>query len=332
MSYLVSKFNDKPGYSNKADGTRVYNVKYIVESSTPNDLNIHAARKAVGMPAPAAKYEFDPGVFNAAITLDDIKFASNRTLFYFNVEYAPQELSTQTDTSEDPLKQKPKVSYGTVKYQVPFDLAYAEGDTQGNPSAPVVNTAFQKFDPPPVKLKINRLVTIQYNVRIFREEWTDDFIDTVNESKISILGANSAIGCARINDLNASNAFDSNGREYFQVTVVIEKSKEPFKPKFLSQGFMALSSEGILDNIYIFTDPDAGTGLKSVIQCKSDFANVKQLIVDGLLEPVQEPHKLDEDGKLLFSGDPVYVEYQQNWLADWSPLLIPKTKPGSIRI
>jgi hypothetical protein len=323
MSYTVNKFNDKPGYTNKADGTRSYSVKYIVESTTANDLNIHAARKATGMPVAGSAYEYDSGVFLSTVSVDDVKFTDSKTIFYFNAEYEIPTGGGGEPGGDDPLNQPVKVTYGNVKYQVPFDMAYKSTDAQGSPTEPVVNTAGQKFDPPAVKMKINSLISLQYNVRIFRQEWQEIYTDTINLSAVNILGSVIPVNCARINELTATNAFDSDGKEYWQVNVSIEKSKTPFTVNLLNQGFMALNSTGILDNIYVFSDADAvAPALKSVIQCKSDFANTKQLIADGLLEPVQEPQKLDENGQV--SETPLYTSFKQNYSADWSPLLIPK--------
>jgi hypothetical protein len=328
MSYTANKYNDKVSYTNNADGTRSYGVKYIVESTMVNDHNIHAARLAAGMPARGAAYPYDPGVFVSNITLDDVKYSADKTIFVFNVEYGVQEGTTQKPGEDDPIKQPPKTSYGTVKYQVPFEKAYQPGDTQGNPTKLVVNAAGKKFDPSAVKMKINSLISIQYNVRIFRLEWLATYIDTINRSAVTILGVPVAAYCARINDLNAANAFDSNGREYWGVNISIEISNEVFIVYLLNNGYMAKNAAGtgVPDNIYIYSKGAATPEIK----CKCDFADVENKIADGTLTPVGEPHLLAADGKLLAVGEtPVYLPFQQNWDIDWSPLLIPKKKISS---
>ncbi|MFA6451721.1 MAG: hypothetical protein WCX65_19775, partial [bacterium] len=164
MSYTVNKVPGNTSYTNKADGSRTYAIKYLVESTTVNDVNIHAARKASGMPTVGSAYVHDPGAFAQEAVLDDIKQAVDKTIFAFTVDYQPKEGgggSSETQ-SEDPTKQPPKISSASVKYQIPFIKGYKAGDVQGTPTQPVLNLCKQKYDPPAVALKINSLMSIQY--------------------------------------------------------------------------------------------------------------------------------------------------------------------------
>lgn len=332
MSYTVNKAPGNPSYTNRADGSRVYAIKYIVESSTVNDVNIHAARKAIGMPNRGDAYIHDPGAFAQEAVLEDIKQAVNKTIFAFSVDYQPMEGGGggSLTQDEDPTKQPPKISYGNVKYQIPFIKGYKAGDVQGTPTQPVLNLCKQKYDPPAVALKINSLMTIQYNIRVFKHEWIRKYVNTINKNEITICGVVNPVLTARINELSASNSFDSNGKEYWQVSITIESSDEKFITSIAEMSYMAFNDNGDLDNLYVYADPDNNT---AEIQCKSDFGNLKQLIADGLIEPIQNPHNLDADGYVAAPGAAtIYTDYQQCFDIDWSPLLIPKTKGGAIRV
>ena len=324
MSYTVAIKDDEIGYSNQ-NGKRSYSVKYIVESTTLNDLDIYSAQNATGMPSLGDAYTYDAGVFVANITLDERKDASgSKTVFIFTVDYQTSSSDlTLNQNSADPLSEPPKVSTATVRYQVPFEKAYKDGDSNGEPTEDVLNTAAQPFDPPATREIVHPVITIQYNSRSYNHSWIDDFVGTTNKSSITFVGKTANPNCARINDISASNNFDVNGDEYWTISVSIETSKEPFKRKLLSQGMMALNEAGSIDNIYVETDPDTSA---SIIKCKSDITGLVQKMKDGKAEPVSEPKLLDENGKILAQdGTPYYIEKQGNFKASWNALNIPRT-------
>lgn len=330
MSYIVNKAPGSPSYTNKADGSRTYGIKYIVESTTINDVNIHAARKAIGMPVVGDAYVNDPGAFAQEAVLDDIKQAADKTIFTFSVDYQPREGGggANETQSEDPTKQPPKIGYGNVKYQIPFIRGYKAGDVQGTPTQPVLNLCKQKYDPPAVAMKINSLMTIQYNVRLFRYEWIDQYIDTINRSPVVVCGVSMPQYKAKINDLSASNSFDSNGKEFWQVSITIESSTTKFLTSLLEQAYECYNAAGNLDHIYIWAKL-----LSARTACKSDLTAAEREEDDKYITPVSEPKLLTSAGKLAANGaTPIYTDYQQCYDMDWSPLLIPKTKGGTIRI
>ena len=124
MSYTVAKYEpEKPSYEN-AGQNRTYNIKYVVISSTQKDHDIHSARNASGMPANGTAYEYDSGVFVSRVSLDDMEYTDEGTLFFFNVEYSVSSASTLSLNSSSPINEPPKVNFGVVKYVVPFELGY----------------------------------------------------------------------------------------------------------------------------------------------------------------------------------------------------------------
>lgn len=325
MSYTVTRYFDSAGYT-KSSSNRTYNIKYIVESSTENDMDIHAAGNASTVPQLGAVYDYDSGVFVKTVTLDSHKFADDKTIFIFNVQYESGSSSSSDFGSANPLNDPPKITVGTAKYSVPFELAYQDGDAQASPSKPVLNSASQKFDPPMAIEQVNTVVTVQYNVRTFKGDWIQKFVNTLNSSSMTVVGITIPPCQGRINEIGASNNYDSNGNQYWTVSVAIEISGKSFRKSVLDQGAMALNAKSQLDIIYVETD-DEGNATKKL---KSDIENLKQKLKDGKAEIAPEPSLLNQAGGLLAQGaDPKYISYRAFYETSWNSLNLPKKLTSS---
>lgn len=332
MSYKTNKAQGNPAFSEKQDGTRSYGIKYMVESSTVNDVDFKAARNATGMPQAGDTYINDSGVFAGDATLEDIKHAIDKTIFVFGVDYSGDDGGGSIpNTEKDPTKQNPKVSWSCAKYTVPFIKAWhGTDDVIGTAKLAVLNTAGQKHDPPPVTLRINKVVNIQYNIRKFDSAWFDK-VNTLNQSQETILDLHVRVNEARINDMNASDAYDSKGKQYWQISITIEFGN--FDLSLLNLGFMALNTARKLDNVYTYANALKTTPeTRCFTKCLSDMTEDDRAESDKFISQVSEPHLLDAEGKLLAAGaDPVYTTYRQNQETSWSELLVPKVKKYNIR-
>lgn len=326
MSYTVNKRYESASYSHETKG-RSYSIPYIVNSTTPYDKNIHAARSASGMPAIGSVYEHDSGSFCKRMSLNEVSYGSSETVFYFTADYEPSDGSLNYNSSS-PLTEPPKISFATAKYQEPFERAY--NDTyQGEPATPVLNSAGIQFDPPAIKERINTIINIQYNKKTFNGSWIQQYTGTINRDSLTVAGISIPGQCGRINEIGASNNYDENGAEYWTISISIEVSNTFMYRKILDQGMMALGSNGTPEPIYVLTDTESK---QSELKLKSDIA------ADILLgqnstktaEPVSEPQKLDGSGGILAAGEePEYIEFWDNKAISWSTLSIPKTTSSS---
>jgi hypothetical protein len=331
MSYTVNRQLEGFGGSFTSE-QRSYTIPYIVESSTKDDWDINAARKATGMPAIGSKLTQDSGAFCDNISLSGIEFGTDATKFTFTTTFATKQVGENNENSSDPLKTPPRISYGTVTYSRVMEAAYnttaGSEDDQGDPTEPVTNSAGQPFDPPLMGVKVNSLVTIQYNNKNFGDDWIEGFVNTTNKSAVSVASKQIQANHGKIKEISAENNFKDDGTEYWSITVQIEISDEPFKRKVQDRGFSVYLSAGSpspdeVDPLWVVTDNDAGT---SEVLKKSTISDFATKFKNGTAEPVAEAQKLDGAGG-IYTGDAnnaVYLEYQESFQKEWDTLNIPQ--------
>jgi len=333
MSYTVQKYNAPLGFSSQGT-VRNYTVKYIVESTTEYDMNLRGALAADGMPQIGDAYEYDAGSFvSNHPELEEHSFLTGKTIWIFSVSYSSNSTMAGVSGYTDPTSEPPKITFGYVKYTIPFELSYKRGDSNGKPSKPVLTSSKCKYDPPATTEIVNGLINIQYNSRSWSPYWITEYINTINAVSVTVAGCSIDGGNGKINELGASSAYDTKGNLYWVISAQIETSKSGFKKKILDQCSMAYNSKNELDNIYVEMTVNEDGTKTSVKKCKSDIAGTakefKTKLQNGLIEPANEPSLLDGHGKILAeSANPVYNEEEAYYDTFWTALKLPKTYKG----
>lgn len=182
-------------------------------------------------------------------------------------EYGPYDAN---QWPQNPTERTPKVSWSFAQFE-----AIADQDVDGNP---ILNTAFDYFDPPVTKDDSRPILTIVRNEATFDENLAEDYKDTVNADAFWGKDAKTV----KVSNISAEWAFDSDIGFYFIVTYEFHVNKDGWKKKPLNQGMRQLSSDG---------------------------SKQQQILVNGA--PISSPALLDEDGVVLAAGaDPVYLEFE----------------------
>lgn len=209
---------------------------------------------------------------------------------------------------DDPTNEDPQVSFTGVQYDVVVDKAYQSGDTVGNPTRPVVNSAKDEFDPPITQPESRTLVTIKQNLSGYNPLWSMEYENTINNGKITIVGIKVGATKARMVKIDAifktsPNPNSTRDYEYYEVVYQIELNKRGYRRAIADIGFYHIDAAD---------------------------SNKKKHIRDDKLLLISEPWKLDgDDGNLQVdqNADPQYIEFQTYWEASWTSLNIPRNMP-----
>jgi len=224
------------------------------------------------------------------------------------VTYA-QDLNEQ----EQPWLNNPVISYGVEYVDEVFERAYFEDGVGGagditNPTAAVLNTAGDLFDPPIIKSR--PIVLIRVTVDVSREEYPPTLLlwypNTVNALAVSIAGIPAFPKQALLKNIATDKKYTPSGVEYYTVSYDFLIDIRTHVSKILDRGF----------NAYFNVD---GLVKKRPIKY-SDIPNAA--IEEGQIEddPVRDPVLLDGAGGVLDEGNPFYIPYDAHYAADWAAL------------
>jgi hypothetical protein len=200
----------------------------------------------------------------------------------------------------------PDISYTWAQYQRVVENAYQDGDTQGNPTQPIQNSAGDPFDPPLVQEFSNLVININRNEKAgdFDPNVMADYEETINSVKITIAGVLIDINEGRMRKIGGTKKWDVLGQEYWNATYEIEIDRETHIRQVLDQGFFQ----------------KAGTDDRRRIMA-SDIGQVT-----GQDTPVDIAQKLDGAGFVLSdtaSAGAKYLDFQTYFARDWGPLKLP---------
>jgi hypothetical protein len=228
--------------------------------------------------------------------------------------YAPNTESFTTSPGETKPWDLPPfgISFSSIAYNKVLKEAYQTGDTRGNPTKAVLNSAKDPFDPPAEIEVFNLAIKFSYNIRFFNVTMIRDFIGTVNSANYSVIDISVPAQKGKINALSAQklDVKDADGNydySYYQVDVEIEISEKDYISRLLDIGFHHLvdgkPKEITMFDINSTLDPD-GEGKNAVT----------------------EPQKLNGSGAL--GTDAFYIPFYDKFITSWQPLSLPKTMRG----
>ena len=320
MSYTIEKLELLDAGLDAVDRNCV--LRYIILSTTDNDIDFNSAINATDMPNLGSTYPHDTGLFLKDKKVSEWNPLSSGTRFIVDCSYVTSRKGGITDESIDPLSAPPRISFSTARYRVVMSKAYATGDPASTPSVNVLNSAGLQFDPPLTKEIANTLMSLTYNTRTWDFSYVSKYINKLNKDQLKITNTPIQAKHARINDLNADDNYDANGNIYWTVSIQIEISDKEFNTQVLDAGLMAKKSGGTIpENIYLETATN-GTVTKLV---RSEISGFTAKLKAGSVELVNEPQLLNGSGNLLgVGGTPVYGTYQGNPAVSWASLNLPK--------
>jgi len=223
--------------------------------------------------------------------------------------YEPDSSTYSSETGDiNPWDLPPyNISFGVVTYNRVLKEGYQQGDTRGNPTEAVLNSAQDPFDPPVETVEYNSLLKFSYNKRHFSLKYVSRYQGTINASPIDVLGYSVANSHGRLNNISASkiDVTDSDGdyvHSYYKIDIEVELAMKVFDVKVLDSGFY----EFIGGEKYAILNSDIDTA--------------------GNDDEVTEPQKLNGDG--ILSEDAVYLSFNPFFTTRWSGLGMPRTLTG----
>lgn len=164
--------------------------------------------------------------------------------------------SDEVEFSSNPLTEVPRFTWESEQYQVP-----AVKDRNGKG---VVNSAGDSFDPPPMKDKSRRIVTVTRNV-VAVPTWLLTYEDAVNSDIFVVDGFVVGAGQAKCQRVNISERMQRDGIEYRTLTIEIHLSKDGWKIEPLDEGFRQINPENNTERIDI-KDPQTGQKVTAPVQ------------------------------------------------------------------
>lgn len=280
--------------SSTADGM-AYTRQYTIRSTT--DLDESTALAVAGLPVVGEKHPTNNKAFVESVSVEE---ADGPKIWRADVNYAVPKGAgphDEDDETTDPCDQRPVVSFGSASYTKVVDRAYDTGDTQGNPTLPIENSAGDPFDPPLQENFSRPLLNVKYNLRRFSPTLKHELENTINLTALVVAGFSVPALKGRIISIGCDPAYDAEDELYWQMSVQVEVNPDGYTRKVLDQGF------------YFLDD--------------GDKTEITALDKDGAEVPVTEPQKLDGSGAK--STTPVFLSFKTLWAADWSPLNLPRS-------
>lgn len=262
-----------------ADWKRTYSRSFLVKAT--KDLGSKSVREGVGV-AIGATYSFgseaDSGAFANDVTVTCSKASKSYYYWDATVEYGPIDPSVRP---LNPLDEQPRVTWGWAQFQ--------EAVTQDRDGNPILNTAFDPFDPPISKDQSRPILGLVRNEANFDQDLADSLRDTVNDA--SWWGA--AAGKVKLRSISANRTYNADaGGWYWEVSYEFQFNRDGWNSKPLNAGFRQLNAAG-----------DAQ----------------EQIYRDG--NPVSSPVPLGTDGRALSpSGTPIFMDFPVYSESDFSLL------------
>jgi hypothetical protein len=172
----------------------------------------------------AAQVSSDPRVWNV----------SDPRVWNVTVSYASDESnSSGTGSSDDP---DPEARPAVIEWSFAQFQRVADKDLNGTP---IVNSAFDQFDPPPLRDDSRPVLRITRIEAGFDPARALDFQDTVNAD--NFFGANPGQSkCASI----GARSFFENDRQWFEVVYEFHFRRDGFQLSILDQGYRQIELDG----------------------------------------------------------------------------------------
>jgi hypothetical protein len=258
----VVKVSETPGKrsgntNNRYEGTykRVFSV--VLSSSrygpiaaaaavtSAYDLAIGTAYSIGVAPDPTATppvvgdawHEADPGSRVVSITADEDGQADGCG-WTVTVDYGPGE------ASDNPLDEPPQLDWQFTAYERPVDQ-----DTSGNP---IVNTAGDPFDPPPMRDDSRPVLVITRNELTFNPATSWEYRDTLNNAAFYGAPTGTVKLKSRVGTQVQSRLVA--GGSYWRVTYTFEFNADGWAKTILNAGYRQLAS-GALTQVFINNQP-----------------------------------------------------------------------------
>jgi len=277
--------------------------------------------KNTSVPAIGTAHPDNSTLLATSISISDPKDGDVKKATYeVTVTYTkPLQGGSISSSTVQPWNRDPfNISYAPLEIVVPFQKAYDyTQDYNGAPSIPVLNKAGDPFEDSTTQQ--NLIMRFSYNLETFDPKWIVEYMDTINDEDIQLLGISIPDYHGRMKNLAASKmqTYDDDGvleYEYWQVDVEIEISAVVWKKEIMERGLFALGTASTISTkfrIYIDTDGTLG--------------NKKDLSAEAI--PVDEPQKLNTDGTLYSSlTDAKYTTFYDRFAASWEELNLPGAK------
>lgn len=235
------------------------------------------------------------------------------------LSYATQQTNSDPNTEQDdPVNQPAVVRFGSVEKMEVAEFAYDDDDPPGAPSIPILNPAFDPFDPPVTDAKTNLLIIIDKNYSSFDPLNITRFKNTTNKNKMSI-GGISGIDPKKLimRDLAIEPGWKQDGTTYDMVHFEIELTDKTVTLQLANLGLSFLA------------DDDSDYTTKTRIR----YSDINPDIAAGSEKDteVPDPQLLTTTGGLYYPGGAgdKYSSFQRKYPADWAPLDLPRLRDGT---
>ena len=234
------------------------------------------------------------------------------------ISYARATNSTQFDTNDRtvaPWNRPPyDLSITPVDVVKAFQKGYQDGDTNGNPSKPVLNPAGDPYEDSTAER--HTVIRFSYNLETFRPQWIGQYVDSINVAAVGVvdIGINARRGCIRNLSASQVKEYDNEGvltYTYWKVDVEIEVARTEWKREILARGLYAKDATS---KYRIYFRNDGATG---AARGRADVLGTDPI-------PAEEPQLLMATGYLLADGGtPVYDTYYDKFTSNWAALSLP---------
>lgn len=226
-------------------------------------------------------YEFDGGSYLQNVRVDP-EGTGDALNYVISCEYGPTQ----------PLEENPIDRTAKVKWDFASTEEIVDEDQDGDP---IVNTAFDSFDPPITRDKKNAIVTVSRNEAQFPYDLVRLLTGGVNEFDFLETGD---AGCWKVNKIAAAGESvtvqlrDGTDVTYWPVVYELERKDGGWLREVLNQGMRQLNGDGSAH---------------------------KAIFING--QPISAPMLLDADGHLLApDGTPVYLSFRIHPTIDFADL------------
>lgn len=304
------------GWSQDKDGN-VTSSRLLVYHFNSAESAVEIAQQS-GIPKIGDVHPDDPALFVSGVSIsepmegDGVKSGK----YDVTVSYARATVSVQfgrNDRTVAPWDRPPyDLSITPIDVVKAFQKSYQDGDTNGNPSKPVLNPAGDPYEDSTAER--HTVIRFSYNLETFRPQWIGQYVDSINVSAVEVIdiGISARRGCLRNLSASQVKEYDNEGEltyTYWKVDVEIEVSRTEWKREILARGLFFLDGG---NKFRIYTDEDGLVG--------------KLSDMGGNPIPVDEPQLLTAVGALLaLGGTPVYDVFYDKFPSNWAALSLPES-------
>jgi len=227
---------------------------------------------------------------------------------------------TKSSTADDPTGEifpwnlpPYGISYDTKTVVEAQDKAYQDGDTQFNPTKPVVHP-ITKEPILPQKDVSHGIIKFSYNLRNFDYSWKQEFEGTINSEGVTILNISFEEKFLVLQSISATleqtTMASGNEVEYYAVTVEIEDLRKEYDKLVALRGFMMKAGSGVA-NIQL----QKGV-YGNFDQTKRDLDIGSMVYVSSAGSPAQTSTHIDDN---------YYASFPAKFPKSWGALNLPST-------